>query len=146
MDVNATQNIYHLPNGPRIFSNKKQIIIKSEAQEHYNLDECTVLDQDKGQFEEAGSDNDYVPEVQQGKKKRGRSRNAVTDKTYELVKNQCGRHTLASMSFMLNIETHSPRIYLPLLSYCVCVNMFILSLGAASKNRGFETKPSNCLV
>ena len=86
-------------------SPEKQIIIKSEAQEHYNLDEYTVLDPDNEQFEVAGSDNDYVPEVQQGKKKRGRSRNAVTDKTYELVKNQCGRHTLASMSFMLNINS-----------------------------------------
>ena len=84
-------------------SSEKQFLIKSEDQEHYNLDEHTVLD--NGQFEEAASDNDYVPEVQKGKKKRGRSRNAVTDKTYELVKNQCGRHSLTSMSFMLNINS-----------------------------------------
>ena len=86
-------------------SPEKQMIIKSEAQEHYNLDEHTVIDPDNGQFEEAGSDNDYVLEVKDGKKKRGRSRNAVTDKMYELVKNQCGKHSLASMSFMLNINS-----------------------------------------
>ena len=37
-------------------SSGKQIIIKSEAQEHYNLDEHTVIYPDNGQFEEAGSD------------------------------------------------------------------------------------------
>merc|ERR1712129_441277 len=34
-------------------SPEKQIIIKPEAQEYYNLDEHTVLDPDNGQFEEA---------------------------------------------------------------------------------------------
>ena len=85
-------------------SPEKQILIKSEAQEYYNLDEHTILHPDNGQFEEADSDNDYVPEVQKGKKKKGRSRNAATDKKYELVKNQCGKHSLTSMSFMLNIN------------------------------------------
>ena len=85
-------------------SPEKQILIKSEAQEYYNVDYHTVLDPDNGQFEEAGSDNNKVPEVQKKKKKKGKSRNAATVKNYELVKNQCGKHSLTSMSFMLNIN------------------------------------------
>jgi hypothetical protein len=86
-------------------SPEKQILIKSDAaQEHYNLDELTVLDPDNGLFEEVASDNDYVSEIQKGKKKKGRSRNAATDKKYELVKNQCGKLSMTSMSFMLNIN------------------------------------------
>ena len=80
-------------------SPEKQILIKSEAQEYYNLDEHLVLDSHNGQFEEADGD-----EVQKEEKKKGRSRNAATDKKYELVKNQCGKHSLTSMSFMLNIN------------------------------------------
>ena len=90
-------------------SPEKQILIKSEAQENYNLDDPTILYPDNGQFEEAASDNINVPEVQKRKEKKRRSRNAATkaatDKKYELVKNQCGKHSLTSMSFMLNISS-----------------------------------------
>ena len=85
-------------------SPETEILIKSESQEYYNADCHTVLDPDIGQFEEAGSDNNKVPEVQKKKKKKGKSRNAATDKSYELVKNQCGKHSLTSLSFMLNIN------------------------------------------
>ena len=93
-------------------SSEKQILIKSEGQEYYNLDEHTVLDSHNGQFEEADGNNVFVQEVQKEKKKKGRSRNAATDKKYELVKNQCGKHSLTSMSFMLdiNLKTMKNRI------------------------------------
>jgi len=86
-------------------SPEKQILIKSEALEHYTLDDFNVLDPDNGMFEEIASDNDYVPEkVQKGKKKMGRPRKACHDKNLELVKKSCGGHSVREMSLMLNIN------------------------------------------
>ena len=53
------------------------------------------------------SDREYVPvsKKAKGKKKKGRPTQQVQDEKFELVRNQCGSHSLTMMSNMLNMNT-----------------------------------------
>ena len=73
-------------------SKEKQTLIKSESQEYYGHIESNVDSESKLE----------LPKMKK-KKKSGPYRKDLYDKELELVKNQCGKHTVNSMSLMLNI-------------------------------------------
>ena len=94
-DIERTLEVnYNLNSAVSCYKNKlskeKKNLIKSENQEYYDHIESNVNSESK--FE--------LPKV---KKKSGPYRKDVYDKELELVKNQCGKHTVNSMSLMLNI-------------------------------------------
>jgi hypothetical protein len=96
-DTERTLEVNHnLNNAVSCYRNKlskeKKILIKSESEEYYDHIESNVDSESK--FE--------LPKVKK-KKKSGPYRKDVYDKELELVKNQCGKHTVNSMSLMLNI-------------------------------------------
>jgi hypothetical protein len=79
-------------------------VIKAEGQEYYDHTEV-YLDSD---YKEIQYDNKNEEKSRLTQKlKGGPARKASVDKKYELVKNQCGKHGVTSMSLMLNMANNT---------------------------------------
>ena len=104
-DVERTLEVNQsLNNAVTCYRNKlsleKQILIKSEDQEYYNDQIETTYDSNHETFDES----DDSKSQKRKKKGRGRPGGVLINKKMELVKNQCGRHSVLSLSTMLNMN------------------------------------------